>query len=87
LSLEIRVGALDGCELNSQFLNFAPSYRGACGYIEIERGDHCQPDQGKQERANPLALNTPGSLFMSMDNLSSLHNDLYIWAIGRFVFL
>ena len=39
----------------------------------------------KQERANPLALNTPGSLFICMDKLCCLclHNDLCIWAIGR----
>jgi hypothetical protein len=60
-----------------------PRHRGAGSHIEVERCNHGNANHREQERANPLALNTPGSLSVSMNNLSclSLHNDLYIWAI------
>jgi hypothetical protein len=68
-------------DLEAQFLDLTPGNRCTGGHIEIERGDHRRSDHEKQECANPLALNPPGGLFISMNNSSSLHNDLYIWAM------
>jgi hypothetical protein len=69
--------------LDSHFLDLASRHRGAGSHIEVEGCNHGNANHREQERANPLALNTPGSLSVSMNNLSclSLHNDLYIWAI------
>jgi hypothetical protein len=83
LGFQICRFTLDGCYLNSQFLDLASGNGSARGYIEVERRDHGHADDNEQKDTNPLTLHAPGGLSVSMDNLSSLslHNDLFLWAM------
>ena len=80
---QIRVSRWIVVICDAQFLDLASGHGCTRGHVEIERRDHCRADHDEQKYTNPLALNTPGGLSVSMDNLSSLslHNDLYIWAM------